>query len=65
MLLYVCKGNRYKYYNGQDSSNKKNVYLMRISDDLGSKYHLKFNDNKLLLIQVDLSKVVNIVFNET
>ena len=38
---------------------------MRISDDLGSKYHLKFNDNKLLLIQVDLSKVVNIVFNET
>lgn len=38
---------------------------MRISDGLGSKYHLKFNENKLLLIQVDLSKVVNIVFNET
>ena len=55
-----------KYYNGQDSSNKKKkVYLMRISDGLGSKYHLKFNENKLLLIQVDLSKVVNIVFNET
>ena len=44
---------------------KKKVYLMRISDGLGSKYHLKFNENKLLLIQVDLSKVVNIVFNET